>query len=225
MKVHISRRFLITGTGAGVGKTTVGCALGFALRARGMRVGVMKPVETGCAEIDGALKPRDADALALAAGSILPLELICPYRYRSTLAPAAAAGIDRLPPPELANIARCFGEIAADNDVMLVESAGGVAAPITRDSDFADLAAMLGLEVIVVVGNRPGCAQATTLTIQRCESRGLKVAGYILCDCEPTASSATDDTEASLKRIATVPYLGRMRHREPLARTIVEKLI
>jgi dethiobiotin synthetase len=225
--VPISRRFLITGTGAGVGKTTVGCALGFALRARGMRVGVMKPVETGCAEIDGDLKPRDADALALAVGSLLPMELICPYRYRSTLAPAAAAAIDRLPPPDLANIARCFGEIAADNDVVLVESAGAIVAPITRDRDFADLAAMLGLEVIVVVGNRPGCVDATTLTLQRCESRGLKVAvaGYILCDCEPTASSATDDTEAALKRIARAPCLGRMRHREPLARTIVEKLI
>ena len=169
------RRFLITGTGAGVGKTTVGCALGFALRARGMRVGVMKPVETGCAEIDGALAPRDADALALAVGSVVPLELICPYRYRSTLAPAAAAAIDRLPPPELENIARCFGEIAADNDAMLVESAGAITAPITRDSDFADLAAMLGLEVIVVVGNRSGCVDATMLTIQRCESRELKV--------------------------------------------------
>jgi len=221
----MGRRFLITGTGDGVGKTTVGCALGFALRARGMRVGVMKPVETGCAEIDGLLQPRDADALALAVGSIAPLELICPYRYRSALAPAAAAGIDRLPPPDLANIARCFREIAADNDAVLVEGAGTIAAPITRHSDFADLAAMLGLEVIVVVGNRPGCANAATLTIQRSESRGLKVAGYILCDCDPATSSETEDTEASLKRLLEVPYLGRMRHREPLARTIVEKLL
>jgi len=91
----------------------------------------MKPVETGCAEIHGELAPRDADALALAAGSILPLDLICPYRYRSTLVPAAAPGIDRLPPPELDHIARCFGEIAADNDVVLVESAGAIVAPIT----------------------------------------------------------------------------------------------
>ena len=42
----MARGFLITGTGARVGKTTVGCALGFAMRARGIRVGVMKPVDT-----------------------------------------------------------------------------------------------------------------------------------------------------------------------------------
>jgi dethiobiotin synthetase len=212
------RRFLITGSGAGVGKTTVGCALGFAMRARGMRVGVMKPVDTGCAEVGGELEAKDAQALALAVGSILPLELICPYRYRSTFTPADA-------PPDLAHIARCFDEIAAVNDVVLVESAGTIVSPITRGIDFADLAAMLDLEVIVVVGNRPGCADATRRAIQRCESRKLKVAGYILCDCDSATSSAIGDSEMLLKRIAKVPYLGRMRHREPLARIIVEKLI
>ncbi|MGH7923892.1 MAG: dethiobiotin synthase [Candidatus Binatus sp.] len=212
------KRFLITGTGAAVGKTTVGCALGFAMRARGMRVGVMKPIETGCAEIDGKLAPRDADALALAVGSNLPIESMSPCRYRSMLAPAEDE-------PDLAHIARCFEEISAQNDVVLVESAGTIVSPTTRDTDFADLAAMLGLEVIVVAGNRSGCADAMTLALQRCRSRGLKVAGYILCDCDRADSSATDANEESLTRLFGGYRLGRMRHREPLARTIVEKLI
>jgi dethiobiotin synthetase len=192
------KRFLITGTGAGVGKTTVGCALGFALRARGMRVGVMKPADS--------LESKDAQALAIAVGSDLPMDLICPYRYSSTPAPADA--------PNPAHIARCFDQIAAQNDVVLIESASMI--------DFSDLAAMLALEVIVVVGNRPGCVDAAALTLQRCESRELRIAGYILCDCDP---SATDDNEASLSRMVKIPYLGRMRHREPLARAIVEKLV
>ncbi len=193
------KRFLITGTGVGVGKTTVGCALGFALRARGMRVGVMKPIDS--------VESQDAEALALAVGSTLPLDLVCPYRYGS------ATERDRLPAPDLAHIARCFTEIAAHNDVMLVESASLI--------DFADLAAMLSLEVIVVVGNRPGCMDATALALQGCDSRGIKVAGCILCDCDP----ATETDEALLQRLLGVRYLGRMRHREPLARTIVEKLV
>ena len=187
----LPRRFLITGTGARVGKTTVGCALGFALRARGIRVGVMKPIDT--------LESQDAQALALAVGSTTPVELICPYRDSSS--------------PDLAHIARCFGEIAGQSDVVLVESASTI--------DFADLAAMFGLEVIVVVGNRPGCRKATTLALNRCASRGLKVAGGILCDCDPI----TETTEAPLQNLLGSSYLGRMRHREPLARTIVEKLI
>ena len=158
-----------------------------------MRVGVMKPVDTP--------ESQDAQALALAVGSILPMELICPYRYSADSS------------PDLAHIAGCFNEIAAQNDVVLVES--------TEIIDFADLAAMLNLEVIVIVGNRPGCIHATMLTLDRCESRGLKVAGYILCDCDPT----TEINDESRLQIIETPCLGRMRHREPLARAIVEKLI
>ena len=167
------------------------------MRARGLRVGVMKPVDT--------LESEDAQALAFAVGSTMPMDLICTYRHSSTPASADA--------PDLALIAECFNEIAAQSDVMLVESAYTI--------DFADLAATLDLEVIVVVGNRPGGAEAATLTIQHCKDRGLKIAGYILCDCDPTTAA---DAE-SLQQIIQAPYLGRMRHREPLARTIVEKLI
>ncbi len=163
-----------------------------------MRVGAMKPVDS--------LESKDAQALAIAVGSDLSTDLICPCRYSSAPAPADA--------PDLAHISRCFDAIAAQNDVVLVESASTI--------DFADLAAMLSLEVIAVVGNRPGCVDATVQILQRCESRELKVAGYILCDCDP---SATDANETSLNRIVRAPYLGRIRHREPLARTIVEKLV
>ena len=190
------KRFLITGTGARVGKTTVGCALGFAMRARGIRVGVMKPVDT--------LESQDARALALAVGSILPMELICPYRYSSTPASTDAPDID--------HISRCFNEIAAHNDVVLVESSAMF--------DFADLAATLHLEVVVIIGNRAGCVEATTHILQRCESGGVHVAGCILCDCD-----AAEPYLETLPMSPGVAYLGRMRHREPLAKAIVEELL
>ena len=221
----MGRRFLITGTDSRVGKTTVGCALGFAFRSRGMRVGVMKPVETGCAEIRGELEALDANALALAVGWQMPAELICPYRYRSPLAPAAAAEADHLPPPNLDKIARCFHEIATQHDAMLVESAGGLATPLNSDADFVDLAALLELEVIVVIGNRLGCVDAAMLTLAHAESHRLIIAGYILCDIDPGSSPYMETNADSLRRLTSARYLGRMRHREPLARTIVEALL
>jgi dethiobiotin synthetase len=185
----------------------------------------MKPVETGCAEVGGELQALDASALALAAGSQLPMELICPYRYRSPLAPAAAADADHSPAASLANIARCFHGMAAQNDAALVESAGGLATPLTWDADFADLAALLGLEVIVVVGNRIGCLNSAVLTLEYAQSHGLTTAGYILCDLEPLTSPATETNAASLMRLSSARYLGRMRYREPLAKAIVEQLL
>src|SRR5437899_2948319 len=103
-------QFLIAGTDSGVGKTMVGCALAFAFKVRGMRVGVMKPVETGCLDAGGALLPRDGQALVASASSDLSLELVSPYRYRSALAPAAAAEADDAALPSFDSICRAYRE-------------------------------------------------------------------------------------------------------------------
>jgi dethiobiotin synthetase len=66
---------------------------------------------------------------------------------------------------------------------------------------------------------------AAVLALNHAKSRGLITAGYILCDIEPDASRAEDNNEAALIRLAIAPYLGRMRHREPLAKAIVERLL
>ena len=50
----------ITATDTGVGKTVVAAGLALALRARGVRVGVMKPVATGCVGSEPRLVSSDA---------------------------------------------------------------------------------------------------------------------------------------------------------------------
>jgi dethiobiotin synthetase len=221
----MARSFLITGTDTGVGKTTVGCALASAFKLRGMSVGVMKPVETGCAELlDGSLDPADARALALAAGSSMPLEIVAPFRYRSPLAPAAAAELDAIAPPDFAKIGECFRTICDASDIAIVEGAGGIAVPIRWQQDFADLARFLDLDIVVVIGNRLGCLNAAALTLKYAESRGLKIAGYILNDVEPAESPAAQTNAVSLTHLTTAPCLGHVGFRGPLAKSIADKL-
>ena len=172
--------FLLTGTDTRVGKTTVGCALAFAFKVRAMRVGVMQPVATGCAERDGVLMPSDGAALVASASADLPMELVSPYRYRSSLAPAAAAEADGASPPDFAAICRAYREIAALSDVTLVEESGGLAAPLDWRHNFADLALELKLEVLLVVANRGGFINAAALTIDYAARRGIPVRGFIL---------------------------------------------
>jgi dethiobiotin synthetase len=221
----VPQAFLITGTDTGVGKTTIGCALAFALRARGLRTGVMKPAETGCTQGQEGLVAGDALALASAASSPLPLDLICPYRYRSPLAPAAAAETDGLPPPDLGRIAECFRLIAAQSDVVLVEGAGGLTVPLTWNANFADLARMLALEVILVVANRLGCLNAAVLSLEYARHKQLRVRGYILNDAEPANSIAAQTNAASLRRLTAIASLGSVRYREPLPPAIVDQVL
>jgi dethiobiotin synthetase len=218
--------FLITGTGSRVGKSTIGCALGFAFRARGLRIGVMKPAEVGCADHNGQLEASDTRALALAAGCDLPVDLMCPFRYRSATFPPAAAELDSLPQPELGRITDCFDRIAAASDLVLVESTGGLAEPITWETDFADLAAALDLELIVVIANRPGAFNSGLLTLRYAASKGLRVAGWIFNDLEPAIPPGDPTTVIkTLRRLTDASCLGTIRFKEPLSIEVVEKLL
>ncbi|MGD0074293.1 MAG: dethiobiotin synthase [Candidatus Binataceae bacterium] len=216
----MQQKFLITGTDTGVGKTTVGCALAFALKTRGLRVGVMKPVETGVAEI-----ASDAEALRAAASSDDPLDLICPFRYRAPLAPVVAAEAEGLPPPDLHRIKIAFSEIAARSDLVLVEGAGGLAVPITWETSYADLARDLNLEIVLVIANRLGCLNATLLTLDYAVRRGLRVKGYILNQAYQDDSPAVASNAAALRRLTDVPHLGSIRYKEPLGLAIVEQFV
>ena len=171
----------ITGTDTGVGKTFVARGIASALRARGRRVGVLKPVETGCG---AGMTRRPADALALrsAAGSTLSVDRICPYRLDAPLAPDVAARLENVRiDPEV--ILAAFRVIDADHDLTIVEGAGGLLVPIVQRYAMADLARDLDLPLLVVVDSRLGAINHTLLTLEAAAARGLAVRGYVPQPC------------------------------------------
>jgi dethiobiotin synthetase len=156
----------VTGTDTHVGKTFVACALIAALRARGLRVAVMKPIETGVRE-----QPDDALALRSAAADPAPLDTICPIRLRAPLAPSVAARLEgRTIDPD--DLARRIKARAADADLLLVESAGGLLVPIAGTFTMADLASRRALPVLIVGANRLGTVNHMALTARVAASLG-----------------------------------------------------
>jgi dethiobiotin synthetase len=218
-------QFLMTGADTRVGKTMLGCALAFAFKVRGMRVGVMKPVDTGCPEAEGKPHPHDGPALIASASSDLPIELVTPYQYRSSLPPAAAAEADRANPPSFEAICRAYREIATRSDVTLVEDCGGLAAPIDWNNDYADLALALGLELIFVVANRGAFISAARLATEYAMRRGIRIRGLILNALDAEASATVQRDADFLARATRVSCLGTVRFKEPVSQKIVEQLL
>jgi len=227
----MARGVLITATEPGAGKTLIGCALAFAAHARGMHVGVMIPVATGCREVDGVLEAADARGLAYAAACDLPLEVVCPCRYRAPLDPPAAAEADNAAPPDLLEISDAYRKIAARSDFMIVEGYGAIATPIAWDTrlarvkDTTDLARTLNLDVVIVARNGPGCLNAVRLTIQHAQSHGVDIVGVILNDVDATSSAVADSNPESLRKMIEVPILGRVRFKQPVTRDIIDALL
>lgn len=206
----MKKLILVTGTDTGVGKTVVTCALLRALRQRGYHPIPIKPVETGCSDLQ---QPEDALALSAAAGGI-PLELVCPVRYRTPAAPATAARLEGSA-HSFEGVVDHVRRIQAAHPMVIVEGAGGLLVPLAEGRSYADLALVLGAPLLIVARNALGTINHTSLTLEAAFSRGIPVLGVVLN--APAAPDAVFvDHGAELRGLwPGVPILGptsRMRN-------------
>lgn len=212
----------ITGTDTAVGKTLITAGLAALLRARGIDVGVMKPIETGCPSRLGRLLPLDALTLKVASGSRDGLDLINPYRYREPLAPMVAAERSG----KVINLEKLherFGILALRHRVILVEAAGGLMVPITEKVSFLDLAGLLKLPLLIVVGSRLGALNHARLTVEAALHARLSVVGAILNHPTSDRSLAARTNLSALRRLLPVPIVAVVSYlvadrRQPLWR-------
>jgi dethiobiotin synthetase len=206
----------ITGTDTGVGKTFVACGLAARLLQLGYRVGVMKPAETGCIDKDGELVPEDAVKLKQASTCDLPLEKICPYRFREPLAPSVAAerAGERIDVDRLIDIYR---EISAVYDLTIVEGAGGLMVPLLPSYTYADLARVLKLPILVVAPNRLGVINHLVLTLEHAGCKGLRVLGYVLNGVQDERSLAAETNRTALSVLTGIRCLGEIPYRSDCA--------
>lgn len=213
------RGLFITGSDTGVGKTFVGSALAAALAAQGRRVRARKPVESGCPRVDGELQPQDALAYAAATGE--PLAAVCRYRLAAALSPERAARIEGVD-YRLADLLAACRDGVAPNDFLLVEGAGGFLSPIASDALNADLAAALGLPVLLVAADRLGAIHQVLASAEAVARRGLSLAGVVLSEVAPVMDPYLDNA-ADLARWLGGPIV-RLPHAIP-AEAVARRLL
>lgn len=180
----------VVGTGTGIGKTHVSCALARALVRRGLATAGRKPVESGVT--DTAL--TDAAALS-GSGSIAPASAP-PYTFRDPVSPHLAARREgKAIDPELA--AAWVRESSIGADVAVAETAGALLSPLGRTSTNLDLATALAPDLIVLVApDRLGVlhevASARRILGPEAWARTLVV---LSAPAEPDASTGTNVDE------------------------------
>jgi len=181
----------VTGTDTGVGKTVIAGGLAVLWRRRGWRVGVFKPIATGCTwRVRLGLMSDDAEFLSYCAGSDLPLDLINPIRYRRAVAPMWQA----------------YDQVCHTSDVVIVEGVGGLLVPIERKRMVADLAAEIGLPLLIVARAGLGTINHTLLTVEAARARRLTIAGVVLNGYHTRSPSLAEETNpATIAECANIP--------------------
>lgn len=208
----MAQGIFVTGTDTGVGKSIVAATLAYLLRMSGARVGVMKPVTSGCREENGGLVSDDALLLCHAAG-VECSDDVTPYLLREPLAPAEAAKIDGVR-IDFSRIRESYQRLAAANDVMIVEGAGGLMVPLVGGLLVADLVRELNLPLLVVARPNLGTINHTVLTCYAAQQMGLSVAGVIVNNLPASPGLAERSAPHHIGSLCGAPVLGLWPHHE-----------
>jgi dethiobiotin synthetase len=211
--------FFITGTDTGVGKTLVSAALLHAFAGLGLRVIGMKPVAAGAEHIAGVWRNEDVVQLCAASNVAAEAAWVNPYLLRTPIAPHIAADYQGVS-IELPRIYDAYQHLAALADVVIVEGAGGFKVPLSATKDTADLAQVLGLPILLVVGMRLGCINHALLTAEAIASRGLTLGGWVANQLDAAMPAYTENL-AALRRHLPCPLLAEFPYVEqPNARML-----
>lgn len=208
----MGRGFFVTGTDTGVGKTTISCVLLRAFAAHGKTAIGMKPIAAG--KEDG--RWPDVEQLIAASTIRATRRHINPYAFDLPVSPHLAAQQANLD-IDLTVICAAYRELSLAAEIVIVEGAGGFLVPLNRTQTGADLARVLSLPVILVVGMRLGCLNHALLTAQAIRSAGLPLAGWVANCIDPQMlmlqeNIATLEQRLDCSLIGTVPFDGEINN-------------
>jgi len=203
----------ITGTDTGVGKTVVSAGLAMVLRSRGIKVGVMKPVATGCYGLDKRLISQDAVYLMEAAENEYPAHT-SPSRFRNSLSPNVAAMLEKKA-VDLNQIRAAYKELQKNYDFMIIEGIGGLLVPLAKDYYVANLIRDFQLPVAIVAKSSLGTINHTLLTVDAALIRGFDIRGIIFNRMPTVNFSMAEITNPKVVHDLTgIPVLGSLPEME-----------
>lgn len=181
---------IVTGTDTGVGKTVFSAGLTAALGAQ-----YWKPVQSGLEEeTDSQIVARLSGQPVLPEAYLLNLPA---SPHLSAEAEGVEIDLDRLTLPQT-------------DGPLVVEGAGGVMVPLTRQAYYLDLFARWQAPVILVARTALGTINHTTLSLMALRGAGCPVVGVVFIgDPEPAV-------EQTIIQMSQVPHLGRLGRIENL---------
>lgn len=176
------KRFVVTGTDTGIGKTIFTAALAGALG-----IPYWKPVQAGLDE------ETDSETIARLCSVTVHPET---YRLATPASPHLSAERDGIS-IDPATLIPPAGDL-------VIEGAGGALVPVTRNMLYADIFARWQIPTILVARTALGTINHSLLSIEALRARGVPIHGIAFIGEE------NEDSEATIAAISGVRRLGRL---------------
>lgn len=165
--------YFISGIDTDAGKSIVTGVIARTLLKKGVNVVTQKFIQTGCVGIsEDILKHREIMGIE-------PLEVdkdgtTCPYVMTYPASPHLAAEIDKVD-IDVKRIHQSTVKLAAMYNMVLLEGAGGLYVPVTRDYLTIDYIQEYKHPLILVSSSKLGSINHTLMSLELCRLRGIEV--------------------------------------------------
>lgn len=202
-------QYFITGVDTDIGKTYVTKGLALSFSKQGKKVGVFKPLQSSAIKTSSGYFAPDLEAIKELSSDI---STKCSYIFEGDVSPALAARLSNVK-IDIEKIKYDFEMFSKENEIVLVEGAGGILAPATDEYLCADLIKKLNIPIIIVTVPFLGRLNHTLLTINYAKFTGIDVKGVII-NKVPFLSSdlATNNFIDELKRYTDVEIIGMIHN-------------
>ncbi|HIP83497.1 MAG TPA: ATP-dependent dethiobiotin synthetase BioD [Desulfocapsa sulfexigens] len=167
----------ISGIDTDIGKTVATGLMAKALLSKGYSVITQKVVQTGCTGIAEDIQVHRK----LMGGELLPEDengLTCPYVFSKACSPHLAAELEQTR-IDTDTITLATQTLAEKYDHVLLEGAGGLMVPLTRELTFLDYIQERGYPLILVSSPRLGSVNHTLSALELAKSRGIEIKGIV----------------------------------------------
>ena len=203
--------YFIAGIDTGIGKTIATGLMAKSLRARGVDAVTVKLVQTGN---DGFSEDIDAHRRICGGERFYEdeLGLTHPQVFKFPSSPELAARLEGKT-IDLERIRLSVDYCRKHHAVVLVEAAGGLHVPLTRDLLTIDFAAEQKWPTVLVTCGRLGSINHTLLSVEALKTRGMKLAGLVY-NWHPDADPQIDQDTPEMTR----NFLARWKLDAPLVR-------
>jgi dethiobiotin synthetase len=202
-----STHLFITGTDTDVGKTYVTAQIAQVALEAGKTVAIYKPVQTGVNAFE------EGDAFACAKRLDFPENLHIETTY-SFSPPAAPSVCDDDGVISIDAIVARFYALKSAYDVVLVEGAGGVMCPVTKNAVMLDLIEALGIPAVMVSRYTLGTINHSLMSLELLKHRGIAVEALVLSE------GAVPLPEAVKGSLAVQTVISQLTHYAPEIRLI-----
>lgn len=201
------KKYFVTGTDTGVGKTTISLILLDQFKKQGLSTAAIKPVASGAIKTNVGFRNDDALKLQKAITSEWTYEKINPFLLKAPISPNLAANHQNIHLTAKEIVSACQPVLNSDTDVVIVEGIGGWFVPINEKETMADVVKSLNIPVILVVGLRLGCLNHAILTYSAIHSYGLNITGWMANQIDPNMLYVEENIHY-LKNKISAPFLG-----------------